>query len=63
MALLLIEKGADINAKDSMKRTPLFYALIIENKELVKVKNQISSFKIVYSLGIAEFEMLSLEWR
>jgi len=38
MAKLLIDKGADINAVDSMKRTPLFYALINENKPLIKVQ-------------------------
>lgn len=38
MVKLLIDKGADINAVDSMRRTPLFYALINENKPLIKVK-------------------------
>lgn len=34
---MLIERGADVDAVDSMNRSPLFYALITENKELIKV--------------------------
>ena len=37
MAKLLIDKGADMDAVDSMNRTPLFYALINEDKPLIKV--------------------------
>jgi len=37
MAKLLIDKGADMDAVDSMNRTPLFYALINEDKRLIKV--------------------------
>lgn len=37
MTQLLVEKGADVNATDSMERTPLFYALINQNKSLIKV--------------------------
>ncbi|EAR96268.3 CRAL/TRIO domain protein (macronuclear) [Tetrahymena thermophila SB210] len=36
LAKYLISKGAEIDAQDSMKRTPLYYALITENKQLVK---------------------------
>jgi ankyrin repeat protein len=36
MAQLLIEKGADLEAEDTMHRTPLFYALLSQNIELVR---------------------------
>ncbi|KAL4504332.1 hypothetical protein ABPG72_009778 [Tetrahymena utriculariae] len=36
LAKYLISKGAEIDAQDSMKRTPLYYALVTENKQLVK---------------------------
>ncbi|KAL4456303.1 hypothetical protein ABPG74_014264 [Tetrahymena malaccensis] len=36
LAKYLISKGAEIDAQDSMKRTPLYYALVTENKYLVK---------------------------
>ena len=33
---VLLNYDSDINAVDSMNRTPLFYALISENKYLIK---------------------------
>lgn len=33
---MLIEQGADLEAEDTMQRTPLFYALISQNLELVR---------------------------
>ncbi len=37
MVRILLDNGADIDAKDTMGRTPLFYALLSENIHLVKV--------------------------
>ena len=50
MVKLLIDKGADINAVDSMKRTPLFYALINENKPLIKVQRNKLISRVVFHL-------------
>ena len=34
---LLIEYNADLEAKDSVGRTPLFYSLLTENMDIIKV--------------------------
>lgn len=41
IAKVLLENGSYIEAKDSMGRTPLFYALVSENITVVKVKIRI----------------------
>lgn len=38
MSLLLLENGADIEAKDIGLRTPLFLAIKNDNKAMVNVK-------------------------
>ena len=37
MVRILLENNSDIEAKDSVGRTPLFYGLLNENENVVKV--------------------------